>query len=176
MKTSQNWKNHLPLLLDILHQLALALWLGGLVTLWLALMPAAFHDAELTVRQSEMVMGATLRRFVGLAEIAGLTMIAAQFLLRRRYRSDRRAFVADGVRQLLTFSALLLAELAMRALLPQMDSARQQVHLTEFHHLHQVYAALATAQTLLLITVSILTGVLSAHRKTQVPGTKAGGG
>ena len=76
-----------------------------------------------------------------------------QFALRRRYQAVRALFVADGIRQLLTFGALLLAEINLRVLLPQMDAARQQAHVAEFHNLHQNYTVLATMQAIVLIVV-----------------------
>jgi uncharacterized membrane protein len=165
---NDNIKRTLPFLLDALHLLALAVWLGGLLTLWLAVMPAAFHgSANLTLRQSETVIGDALRGFTSLVEICGLTMIGAQFLLRRRYQRDRRQFIVDGGRQLLTFGALLLAEICLRSLLPQMDAARAQVHLAEFHQIHQSYAALATAQAIALIGVGLLTAWLQSPPKVE---------
>ena len=163
-----NIKRTLPFLLDALHLLALAVWLGGLLTLWLAVMPAAFHgSANLTLRQSETVIGDALRGFTSLVEMCGLTMIGAQFLLRRRYQRDRKQFHADGVRQLLTFGALLLVEVCLRSLLPQMDAARAQVHLEQFHQIHQGYAALATAQAIALLGVGLLTAWLQSPHKIE---------
>ena len=147
-------------LLDGLHLLALAVWLGGLVTLWLAVMPAAFHTSGLTLREAEAVVGGSLRNFTALVEVCGIALAGAQFVLRRRYQAVRLLFLADGIRQLLTFGALMLAEVNLRVLLPQMDAARLQAHVAEFHNLHQNYAVLATFQALILIAVGVLTAWL----------------
>lgn len=163
-----NLKALVPVLLDGLHLLALAVWLGGLVTLWLAVMPAAFHTSGLTVRQAEVVIGDSLRNFTAIVEMCGIAMAGAQFVLRRRYQAIRALFVADGIRQLLTFGALMLAEVNLRVLLPQMDVARQQAHVAEFHSLHQNYAVLATLQAIILLVVGILTAWLQSPRAAAV--------
>lgn len=158
-------KSWVPALLDGLHLLALAVWLGGLVTLWLAVMPAAFQASGLTVREAETVVGNCLRSFTGLVEMCGIAMAGAQFALRRRYQAVRALFVADGIRQLLTFGALLLAEFNLRVLLPQMDAARQQANVKVFHDLHQNYALLATFQAIFLIVVGLITAWLQSQYK-----------
>ena len=163
-----NVKVFVPILLDGIHLLALAVWLGGLVTLWLAVMPAAFHTSGLTMREAEAVAGNSLRGFTILVEMCGIAMAGAQFALRRRYQAVRALFVADGIRQLLTFGALLLAEINLRVLLPQMDAARQQAHVAEFHNLHQNYAVLATMQAIVLIVVGLLTAWLQSPRPVIV--------
>ena len=93
-------KRAILILLDTLYTLALALWFGLLTGLLLAAHPGA-PDAMLDM---------FLHRASAVVEAAGLTMVAVQFLLRRRYERYRQLAVADGIRQLLTFSALLLAE------------------------------------------------------------------
>ena len=144
------------LALDALHFLALAVWLGGLVTLWLALMPSAFGGAGLTMRAAEAVTGETLRRFASVVEVCGFVMLAAQIGL--RFSRPARGFARiQGIRLILTFCALLLAEVCLRSVLPRMDMARQSVHIAEFHQLHQGYSALATMETVLLIGVALLT-------------------
>ncbi len=160
-----NGKLLVAVVLDGLHLLALAVWLGGLATLWLAVMPAAFHTSGLTMREAEAVVGDSLRNFTGLVEVCGIAMAGAQFVLRRRYQSVRALFVADGIRQLLTFGALMLAEVNLRVLLPQMDTARQQAHVADFHHLHQNYAVLATLQAMILLVVGALTAWLQSPRQ-----------
>ncbi len=162
-------KSWVPALLDGLHLLALAVWLGGLVTLWLAVMPAAFQASGLTVREAETVVGNCLRGFTGLVEMCGIAMAGAQFALRRRYQAVRALFVADGIRQLLTFGALLLAEFNLRMLLPQMDAARQQANVKLFHDLHQNYALLATFQAIILIAVGVITAWLQSPRLATTP-------
>ena len=99
-------KRAILILLDSLYTLALALWFGLLAALLVAVhcgMPGS--SLGLFVHRSALV-----------AEPAALTVVAAQFLLRRRYERIRRLAVADGVRQLLTFGALVLAEFGQYSL------------------------------------------------------------
>lgn len=51
-------------------------------------------------------------------EVCGLVAVGVQFVLRRRYQLSRTHFIADGVRQLLTFGAFFLAEFLRYSLLP----------------------------------------------------------
>lgn len=158
----------ITLVLDALHFLALALWLGGLLTLWLALMPAAFGGAGLTTRAAEAVTGETLRRFAPIVEVCGIVLIGTQLGLRFWGGRERPLFLARGLRQILTLCALLLAEVCLRSVLPGMDAARRAAHVAEFHSLHQGYTALATLETLLLIAVSLLTVWLHQPRPTSI--------
>jgi hypothetical protein len=100
-------KRAMPVLLDTLYVLALALWFGL----------AAGMLVVVSSKAPNKVMDVFARRTGGLIEVAGIAMVGVQFLLRRRYQRDRQAFVADGVRQILTFLALLLAEFARYSLL-----------------------------------------------------------
>ncbi len=170
--TTDRMKRTIPvvvtLVLDALHFLALTLWLGGLLTLWLALMPAAFGGAGLTTRAAEAVTGETLRRFAPIVEACGIVMIVAQLGLRFWSGRERALFLARGLRQTLTLCALLLAEVCLRSVLPGMDAARRAAHVAEFHGLHQGYTALATLETLLLLGVSLLTVWLHQSRPASI--------
>lgn len=93
-------KRILSPLLDSLFLLALALWLGGQGTYLLFMLSGdANHAPRLFVH-----------RFQSLVEVSGLIMAGILFLLRRRYQRSRPLFLTDGLRQLLTFAALMLAE------------------------------------------------------------------
>ena len=163
-------KRTVPLLLDILHAVALAVWLGGLVVIAGVVMPTLFPASGLVAEMAEKLAGTILRRFLPLVEICGLVMLGAQFLVRRRYQKSQNLFVGDGVRQLLTFGALLLAEMCLRDLLPQMDRARLDGKLALFQSLHTLYSAFATAQMVVLGLVVALTVWLHA------PGGGSGSG
>ena len=100
-------KSTVLILLDTLYTLALALWFGMLAGLFVVAHPGA-PDAAFAL---------FLHRSSALIEVAGIALVAVQFLLRRRYDRYRQLGVADGIRQLLTFSALLLAEFGRYSLL-----------------------------------------------------------
>src|SRR5579863_4425843 len=100
-------KRALPVLLDTLYALSLALWFGLAAGLFVVARPGP-PDATLDL---------FTRRASGLIEAAGVAMIGVQFLLRRRYGRTRQLAAADGIRQLLTFGALFLAEFGHYSLL-----------------------------------------------------------
>lgn len=157
MKRTLEMKRYLPVCLDILHALSLAMWLGGLVAIGALVAPAAFHVPGLTRVQSGLVVGESLRRLGGLIEPAGVAMIAVQWLARRRFARTRALFLGDGVRQFLTLGALFLAETCRHSLFPAMDAARAANRMADFDRLHHVYSSLAMAQVWLLVAVSALT-------------------
>ncbi len=146
---NKTMKRALPLLLDTLHTLALALWLGALaVWAMLAQMPPAAAPTRALLAP----------QIAGLVEICGLLMVGAQFLLRRRYLTDKTRFVADGARQLLTFGALLLAEFG------KYGQTASQLPSSAAPGM-----GLAFAQIALLIVVVALTSWLQAPRPINNP-------
>ncbi len=112
--TSRGMKRTLPILLDTLHDVALALWLGGVVLFWMLATSGALQVRNVPLEAVNAVLGAAWGVLGLWAERCGLVMIGVQFVLRRRFQRHRPSFVADGVRQLLTFGALLLTEYAYR--------------------------------------------------------------
>ncbi len=92
-------RRSLLLIIDTLQNLALATWVGGLIMMLAAALPAG-----------EPVASSLLTRFGPILEISGLVVIGAQWVLRRRYAQPRAVFIADGVRQLLTIGALFFGE------------------------------------------------------------------
>ena len=104
-------KRVLPLFVSTLHFLALGLWGGAAAALLLLVPVSAFLPGT----------------YAHLAEVCGLTMLGCQWLSRRRYRASRSLFLADGIRQLFTFSALLAAETFHT--LPGRNSPRQPMLL-----------------------------------------------
>jgi hypothetical protein len=146
-------KRALPVVIETLHSLGMALWLGGIVALWIAALPP-----------TEELAG--LRRLSGLIEFAGILMIGAQFLLRRRYLGNRRLFIGDGARQLLTFAALFLAEMCRYNLFPVMDSALASGKMEDFSRLRFFYLMIAVVEVLMLVGVAALTSWLNLPRPT----------
>ncbi|MCX6382015.1 MAG: hypothetical protein NT023_21490 [Armatimonadetes bacterium] len=148
-------------LLDTLHTLALAVWLGGLVILTLLVAPTIFQGTALAEADAREVYGLLLGRFVYWADACGVTMLAVQFLLRRRFQKNQTHFVMDGVRQLLTFVALLLAEMSFRNLLPNLNTAKRIGELSHIVKLQGTYALLAASQAGALLLIAVLTVWLS---------------
>jgi len=144
-------------LLDTLHTLALAVWLGGLVILTLLVAPTIFQGTALAEADAREVYGLLLGRFVYWADACGVTMLAVQFLLRRRFQKNQSHFVMDGVRQLLTFVALLLAEMSFRNLLPNLNTAKRIGELSQIVKLQGTYALLAASQAGALLLIAALT-------------------
>ena len=159
----------LPTLLDTLHALALMLWLGGIVVIGAIVAPAAFHVVGLTKMQAGSVVGESLRRLGPVIEICGIVMVAAQYLLRRRYLRSRTLFLADSVRQVVTLGALLLAEYGKYVLFPALDAARAANNMAAFDQSHHLYSSLAMAQVWLLFAVAVLTAWLQLPRVTPAP-------
>ncbi len=148
-------------LFDTLHTLALALWLGGLVVLTLLVAPILFQGTALSEADAREVYALLLGRFVYWADACGVTMLAVQFLLRRRFEKNQTHFVTDGVRQLLTFVALLLAEMSFRNLLPNLKTSRRVGELAHILRLEGTYAVLVVSQAGVLLLIAILTVTLS---------------
>jgi hypothetical protein len=90
-------KSSLPAIIDILNAIALSIWTGG--TACALLLAQSGGAPQLYQARSDSLM-----------ELAGFLCIGAQFLSRRRFQSNRILYVGDGVRQLITFAALLLLE------------------------------------------------------------------
>ncbi|HZO86792.1 MAG TPA: hypothetical protein VFB38_00530 [Chthonomonadaceae bacterium] len=155
-------KRAVPLILDTLHALALAVWLGGLVTFWFVIIPTVQLGPRLTFNEANAIFGGPQARLGRWIELCGLMMIGVQFLLRRRYQGDRARFIGDGVRQLLTFGALLLAEYARYSRPPP----------GVFYPgggINALLIGLAIAQIALLAGVAALTAWLQLPRVTAAP-------
>lgn len=94
------WRRVVVVVLDVLHALALGVWLGGSVVLW-----------WLVVRYGGLdVVVAGARWLSGVVELCGVVVVGVQFVLRRRYVREGVRYVWDGVRQLVTFGAFFAGE------------------------------------------------------------------
>lgn len=91
----KNAKRALPLVMETLHWLALAVWLGSQAAL-LMLIGGQTSNPFFIRMESTVVY-------------CGILMIGIQYLGRRRYQQDRARSIADAFRQLFTFAALMLA-------------------------------------------------------------------
>jgi hypothetical protein len=150
------------MVLDTLFLLALAVWLGGIFTLWIAALPPA-----------EKV--SSLQHLSGFIEFGGILMVAVQFLMRRRYQSVRLLFITDGARQLLTFAALLLAEMCRYNLFPVMESSLSSGKMEDYTRLARLSTLLTAGQIIFLLGVVIATTLLSSPPTASTPGAKITG-
>lgn len=87
----------LTLVFETIHFLALALWIGAQATV-------------LVLFSSGGVPALFMQRERALVELWGLIMVAVQWLIRRRFSGSRKLYLMDGVRALLTFTALFAGE------------------------------------------------------------------
>lgn len=163
-------KRAVPLVLDTLHFLALAIWLGGLTLLLFTVPFIAPYLLKEGAGSAEILEAARLQSIAAaliLFEICGMAMVGVQFLLRRRYRHDRNLFVADGLRHLLTFGAFFLTEYARYQLLPKMTGLLAAAERAPADGTYLVFAAL---QVLLLTGIGALTvWIHSLHSAGAVP-------
>jgi hypothetical protein len=94
----------LPLVFETVHALALALWLGADAALMILVsVGAAAAPHTVVVRELAVI------------EFSAIVAVGIQFLTRHRYKKSRTLYVADGVRHLLTFTALILAAYVMNS-------------------------------------------------------------
>lgn len=154
-------KKIVVVLLDTLHALALAIWLGGLVVLTLLVAPVLFQGTALADADAREVYGALLGKFVAWASACGATMFVVQFLLRRRYEKSQTLSVIDDARQVLTFGALLLTYMYLGNLLPGLKTTRRVGELSHVLKFEGSYALIAVSQAGALLLIAALTVYLS---------------
>lgn len=111
-------RRYIPMALDLWRLIAFALWLGGLSIIWMVLSPALHAVPTASHAAAQMLFNEVLRRFGAVCEVCGIIIAAEQWVMRRRYRSTRNRFVADGARTLLIFGALFSAEFSRYIQLP----------------------------------------------------------
>jgi uncharacterized membrane protein len=162
-------KRALPTILDTVHTLALACWLFGLLVIVAIVAPAAAHLPGETSLQVGRLVAESLYRFGTIVWICGLLMLGAQFVLRRRYRRDRALFIGDGVRQLLTFGTLLLAEHCRDVLIPTLQAAGNAGNAPKFDHFQHLIVSVTLLQIVLLIAIGALTAWLQWPRPVAAP-------
>lgn len=139
-------KRYFSLVLDTAHSVALSLWLGGLVVV-VAVLPSSAGRVDAQAGLGSIV------------EMAGLTVVGVQWLLRRRYQYHRSRFVADGVRQLLTFAAFFAAEYVRYGVL-----TRGAVSAIGVDRLASACRIADAVQIAVLVVIAALTAWLVAPR------------
>src|SRR5690348_4203242 len=114
-------KRYIPVVLDTIAVLALAVWLGGLAVCWLVLSPLVRGASTADGVAVQRVFAEAVRRFSSFAETCGIILVAIQWALRRRYQSNQRLYVMDGVRMVGIFVALFAAEYGRYVLIPTLS-------------------------------------------------------
>lgn len=168
-------RRSLLILCHWLHQLALAVWLGGIVTMGAVSAHAIFGTAKAKGHTewgmplytfAGEALGEAFRRFNYLVLAAGaLALIAgiAYGVL------DSRGNRGVGVRALLTGAGWAVAAWLTFGLYPQLLAARASGEMALFDRLHKTYTAAFSLQMLLLLGVMGLTAFLDLARQRAAP-------
>lgn len=162
--------------LSWLHQLALSLWLGGILILGAVAAPAVFGTAKAhgdTARGMPLytfageAMGVAFQRFNTLVLVAGALMLLAGLA----YGSLAGLCpVRLRVRAALTAVCWGIALWMALSLFPQMEAARAQGQMDAFDGFHQWSRLAFQAEALLLLAVTALTGWLHLDRSPHAEG------
>ena len=157
--------------LNWLHQVALAIWLGGIVTIGAAVAPAIFGSArQAGDTQRGMAffdfagtaIGEAFRRFNTVAVILGLVMLVAGLAYSRLAALNP---VHVRLRAVLTGLCWAIALWMQYSLFPRMAVARAQGQMDVFDNLHQTSTFAFQSQMFLLLGIAALTGWL--HLNTE---------
>ena len=165
-------KRYVPLTLDTIAVLALAVWLGGLAVCWLALAPATHGAPAEAIPAAQKLFAETLRRFSAIAESCGIVLAAIQWVLRRRYERSRPQFLADGVRMVAMFVALFAAEYGRYVLIPTLTKTQSPGALNAIAGCAVAQAVLLAgyaAVTLWLQSPALAASAPAARRSTGSP-------
>lgn len=158
------------LALNWLHQIALSVWLGGIVVVGAVAAPAVFRTAK---AQGHTDMSQPLYRFAGeaLGEVFRrfnyVVLVAAALMLLAGMTYGllagfRPRWVA--VRALLTLLAAGIAVWVTFALYPELIRLRDSGEMTPFDQIHRTYSTAFQVQLVLLLAVAGLTGWMHLTR------------
>lgn len=164
-------RNFAVLALQWLHQIALSLWLGGILIVGAVVAPAVFRTAKAQghtdmsqplYRFAGEAMGEVFRRFnyviLAAAAVLLVTGIAYGFLAGL---SRRRV----TMRAVLTLLAAGVAVWVTFALYPELVRLRTSGEMVTFDQMHRTYSTAFQAQLLLLLGVTALTGWMHLGRE-----------
>lgn len=153
----------------VLHLLALALWLGGLVAIGALVAPTAFHAARtapalagsLPIQNAlaGAVVGGSLRLFNILCLVCAAVLLAANFALLTA-TDCRWTGACLSITLLLLLSALYLTF----GLTPALDAAQARGDVTGFDKMHHGYEQVST---LLQFPLLLLLTLFTALRDTR---------
>jgi uncharacterized membrane protein len=159
----------------VLHLLALALWLGGLVAIGALVAPTAFHATRTApalagnlLQQNALagaVVGGSLRLFNKLDFACAAVLLAANLLL-LPHTSRRWTGACLGITLVLLASTLYL----VFGLTPAMDTAQAHGAMTAFDQMHHLYEQLSTLFQMPLLLLLILFTALRDSPLTSTTG------
>lgn len=156
--------------LDWLHQICLALWLGGTAVLGAVVAPAVFGSAKQAgdthwgtplYNFAAEAMGEAFRRFNWLVLGASLVMLGAGVAYGLLSGLDRSRV---GLRAGLTAVGGCVAAWLTFGLFPAMIDARTAGRMDAFDGMHHLYSNAFSVQLLLLLAVAVVTASLH-HRR-----------
>ncbi|MCW3060747.1 MAG: hypothetical protein JWQ02_2568 [Capsulimonas sp.] len=146
-----------------IHNVALSLWLGGVIAIGALSAPAAFnitrhHPAfagNLALQNdiAGAIIGVAFRHFNTLCIVSGILMLLASaglFRLSQEPRARRLTAISAVAVVILTGLAVYL----QYGLFPVIDDAKLQQHWPLFDRLHHLYVALTNMQMPLLLVVA----------------------
>lgn len=145
-----------------LHDLAFALWFGGLLAVGGLVAPSAFH----TDRQfAGVVVGDSFRKLNSVSFLCAGIMLAATWA-EARVRGERaRRFLL--VRGVLTAAALALGLYLGIRLFPTMIHLRAIDRMADFDRLHVQYEVVSQVQLWLLAAGGLITAYLALPRRAR---------
>jgi uncharacterized membrane protein len=152
-----------PAVLSWLHQVALSLWLGGIVIIGAVVAPATFGSARAQGQTDSsqplfafagQVLGEVFRRFNYVVLVAGTLMLVAGVRYASLSGFCRKRIT---VRAALTAVALGIAAWLSAAVYPEMFAARARGDMATFEPLHKASTTAFQAQMVLLLGVAALT-------------------
>ncbi|HVF10485.1 MAG TPA: DUF4149 domain-containing protein [Abditibacteriaceae bacterium] len=156
--------------LNWLHQVALAVWLGGIVTIGGAVAPAIFGSARKAGHTAHgmplfdfagTAIGEAFRRFNTGVLIAGLVMLLAGVAYSRL---AGLCPIRTRVRAAMTLLCWAIAVWLEYSLFPRMNAFRSQEQMDAFDDLHQTSTVAFQSQMVLLLGIVALTGWMHLDR------------
>lgn len=172
--------NTLPILARWLHEIGLALWLGGLIAIGALVAPVAFHLVQINpalaanpTAQAALaggIVGGSLRRFNVVCYGCGGLLLLANGILLARAGLSRSHRVWTALALLVSFALCASALYLSVVLFPALDAAQGQGNQVVFDALHVRYERVSThLQFPLLLALALL----SALRDTPPQPTTA---
>lgn len=165
-------RNFFSAALSWLHQVALSLWLGGILIIGAVTAPAVFGTAKSQgqtdasqplYRFAGEAMGEVFRRFNYVVIVAGVLLLLTGIAYGALSGACRKRLT---VRALLTGAALGFGVWVTFVLYPQMVAARAAGVGADFDAMHRTYSMAFQAQLVLLLGVAALTAWM--HRPGDV--------
>lgn len=146
-----------------IHQLALGIWIGGLLVIGAIVAPIAFRHAGLDSTQAGNVVGNSFLRFNLVCYGAGALLLLSEVLEWALSRSETgRWRRLAGIRFLVSAALVGLTLYLGLVVAPQMFQDRAEGRKAAFDAAHDGYGTLANVQFWLAAGVALLTAMM--HR------------